>query len=128
MEKATTSKVYIKAMSDWNVKSFSTFSTRKSTFAERKIRDIQSRLNRLFTERKRKVWIDKVQEIESALNNTYHSRIKMKPIDVTDSNAAVVYQTRYNDVIANYETIPPPKFKIGDHCKIARSKLIFQKG
>lgn len=124
MEKATSSKIYVKAMQEWNVKSFFTFSTRKSSFVERKIRDIQSRLNRIFTERKKKVWIDKASEIESALNNTFHSR---RPIDVTDSNSAQVFQTRNDDVIKRYDTIPPPKFKIGDYCRIARSKLIFQK-
>ncbi|OXA61807.1 Pro-Pol polyprotein [Folsomia candida] len=127
-EKATGSALYIKFMKDNNVKSYATFSPRKSAFAERKIRDIKARFQRIFTERKRNVWIDKVDEVEKSLNSTYHSRIKRRPIDVTNDNAGEVYQTLFDDVIRNFDKIPKPKLKVGDYCRVARTKLIFEKG
>ena len=65
------------------------------------------------------VYIDKLDDIVDECNNTYHTTIKMKPIDVKDN-------TYINaDKKINYKD---PKFKVGDHLRISKSKIIFTKG
>ena len=54
------------------------------------------------------------------MNTTIHHRsIKMKPIDVKD-NTYINIGKEIND--------KDPKFKIGDHVRISKSKNIFAKG
>jgi hypothetical protein len=62
------------------------------------------------------------------LNHTYLKRIKMRPVDVNETNSFQVWQTLYNDVILNYPNIPKNKLKVSDHVRIQSSdKLIFKK-
>lgn len=127
-EKATKSKVYKDLMTSNGVTSFQTFSNKKSAFIERKIREIKGRLEAIFTESKRKVWIDKINDVAFALNNTYLPIIKMRPVDVNEKNEGQVFQTLYNDVILNYDKVISAKLKVGDRVRIQNTKLIFQKG
>ena len=61
------------------------------------------------------VYIDKLDDIANKYNNTYHSRIKMKPIDV-NSITYIDFDKQSND--------RDPKFKIGDHVRISKYKNI----
>ena len=65
------------------------------------------------------VYIDKLDDIADEYNNTYHTRIKMKPIDVKDNTYINTYR-EVND--------KGPKFKVGDHVSISEYKSIFAKG
>ena len=65
------------------------------------------------------VYIDKLDDIVDEYNNTYHRSIKMKPIDVKD-NTYIDFKKEVND--------KNPKFKVGDHVRISKSKNIFAKG
>ena len=65
------------------------------------------------------VYIDILDDVGKKYNNTYHSRIKLKPVDVKrstyiDSSKKIIYQD--------------PKFKIGDVFRISKHKNIFAKG
>ena len=62
------------------------------------------------------VYIDKLDDIVNEYNNTYQRTIKMKPVDVKDN----IYIDFEKEV--NYED---PKFKIGDHVRISKSKNIY---
>ena len=65
------------------------------------------------------VYINKLDDIVNKYNNTYHSTIKMKSVDVKSST--------YID--CNKENNKKdPKFKVGDHVKISKYKIIFEKG
>ena len=65
------------------------------------------------------IYIDKLDDIVDKYNNTYHSRIKVKPVDV-----------KINTYIGSSKEIDDknPKFKIGDIVRISKYKNIFSKG
>ena len=65
------------------------------------------------------VYFDVLDDIVDEYNNTYHRTIKMKPIDVGDDSFAE-YSEESNE--------KDPKFKVGDHVSISKSKNVFAKG
>ena len=65
------------------------------------------------------VYIDKLDDIVNKCNYTYHSRIKMKPVDVK-SNIYIDSNKEINK--------KDPKLKIGDIVRISNYKNIFAKG
>ena len=65
------------------------------------------------------VYFNVLDDIVDEYNNTYHKTIKMKPKNVKD----------YHFVEYNKESnAKGPKFKVGDHVRISKSKNIFAKG
>ena len=76
-------------------------------------------INILYTSVSKTVYTDYLDNIINEYNNTYHSTIKMKSVDVKSST--------YID--CNKENNKEdPKFKVGDHVKISKYKIIFEKG
>ena len=65
------------------------------------------------------VYIDQLDGIVNEYNNTYHRTIKIKPVDVKD-NTYIGFKKEVND--------KDPKFKVGDHVRLAKYKNIFAKG
>ena len=64
------------------------------------------------------VYINKLNMIVNKYNNTYHTKIKIKPIDVKDDTYINTdKQIIYKD----------PKFKVGDYVRISKYKNIFAK-
>ena len=63
------------------------------------------------------VYIDKLDDIVNEYNNTKHRTTNMKPIDVKD-NTYIEFEVNDND----------PEFKVGDHVRILKYKIIFAKG
>ena len=63
--------------------------------------------------------IDKLSDIVNEYNNTYHSKIKMKPVDVK-SSTYIDFDKENND--------KDPEFKVGYHVRISKYKTIFAKG
>ena len=55
--------------------------------------------------------IDKLSDIVNEYNNTYHSKIKMKPIDVK-SSTYIDFDKENND--------KDPEFKVGYHVRISK--------
>ena len=47
------------------------------------------------------VYIDKLDDIVNEFNNTYHTKIKMKPIDVKD-NIYIDFKKEVNDKSPNF--------------------------
>ena len=64
------------------------------------------------------MYIDKVDDIIGKYNNTYHSKIKMKFVDLK-SSTYIDSSKEVND--------EDPKFKIGDIARISKYKNIFVK-
>ena len=60
-----------------------------------------------------------LDDIVNKYNNTVDRSIKMKPIDVTSGSYA-----EYNE----NSNVTKPKFKVGDHVRIWKYKIIFAKG
>ena len=65
------------------------------------------------------MYIDKLDDIVKKYNNTYHTVIKMKPINVKD-NTCIDFKKEVND--------KDPKYKVGNHVRIAKYKNLFTKG
>ena len=65
------------------------------------------------------MYIDKLNDIVKKYNNTYHSRIKMKPVDVKSSTYVDFHKKNNTE---------DPKFKAGDHVVISKYNSIFEKG
>ena len=63
--------------------------------------------------------IDKLSDIVNEYDNTYHSKIKMKPVDVK-SSTYIDFDKENND--------KDPEFKVGYHVRISKYKTIFAKG
>ena len=60
-----------------------------------------------------------LDDIVNKYNNTAHKTIKMKPIDVKSH-----FYAKCNEDFNKRD----PKFKVGDHLRISKSKNIFAKG
>ena len=90
---------------------YSTNNEGKSVVAERFIRTLKSKIYKYMTSISKHVYINKLDDIVDEYNNTYHSRIKMKPIDVKD-NTYINTDKETND--------KDPKFKVGD--RVRKSK------
>ena len=98
---------------------YSTHNEGKSVVAERFIRTLKSKIYKYMTSVSKTVYIDKLDDIANEYNNAYHTTIKIKPIDVKDNT----------DINTDKETNDKdPKFKVGDHVRISKYKIIFAKG
>ena len=102
-----------------DIEMYSTNNEGKSVVAERVIRTLKTKIYKCMTSVSKKVCIDKVDDIVNEYNNTYHRTIKMKPVGV-ENNTCIDFKKEVNDA--------GPKFKVGDHVRIAKHKSIFAKG
>ena len=98
---------------------YSTHNEGKSVAAERLIRTIKNKIYKHMTSVSKTVYIDKLEDIINEYNNTKHRTTKIKPIDVKD-NIYIDFGKEVND--------NNPKFKVGDHVRISKYKIIFAKG
>ena len=98
---------------------YSTNNEGKSVVAERFIRTLKSKIYKHITSISKNLCIDKLNHIVDEYNNTYHTKIKMKPVDVKD-NTYINTDKEINN--------KDPKFKVGDHVRISKYKNIFAKG
>ena len=95
---------------------YSTYNEGKSVVAERFIRTLKNKIFKHMTAISKNVYFNVLGGIVKKCNNTVHKTIKIKPIDVTDDS-----YTEYNeDLNKKY-----PKFKVGDHARISKYKIIF---
>ena len=67
----------------------------KASMAERAIRTIKTRIDRIMQKRKTKVWIDIIDQVVENYNNTPHSSHGFIPLQVTDENRRQVYKKLY---------------------------------
>ena len=88
----------------------------KSVVSERFIRTLKTKIYKYMTSMSKDVYVDKLDDIVNECNNTYHRTIKMKPVDVKD-NTYIDFKKDFNDKY--------PKFKVGDHVRISKTKNIF---
>ena len=91
----------------------------KSVIAERFIRTPKTKIYKYMTSVSKNVNIDKLDDIVIEYNNTHHRAIKIKPVDVKD-NTYIDFKKDVND--------KDPKFKVVDHVRISKYKIVFAKG
>ena len=101
----------------------------KASVAERLNRTLKSKLWKHFTATKNLCYLDCLQDIVNSYNNTYHTSIKRKPTEVTQSNEGEVRRVLYGGPVQLLNRKPVKyKFNIGDHVRIAKYKGVFEKG
>ena len=98
---------------------YSIYNEGKSVVAKSFIRTLKTKIYKYMTSISKNAYINKLDDIVNEYNNTYHRAIKMKPVDVKD-NTYIDFEKEVND--------KDPKFKVGDHVRISKSKNIFAKG
>ena len=117
------SEFYNSSVKKWlknnDIELYSIHNHRKSVVAERFIRTLKTKIYKYMTSISENVYINKLDDIVNEHNNTYHRTIKMKPADVKDSTYFGSIELRSND--------KDPKFKVGDHVRISKYKIIFAK-
>ena len=106
-------------MRDNDIVIYSAHNEGKSVVAKGFIRVLKSKIYKYMISISKNVYIDKLDDIVDEYNNTYHTKIKMKPIDVKDNTYINADKEIYNK---------DPKCKVGDHVRISKYKNIFAKG
>ena len=96
----------------------------KASLAERAIRTIKSRLQKIFILNKSQRWIDVIDQVVKNYNNTPHRSIGMAPSEVNDSNRKRVYKRLY----PNESISVVCKLREGDKVRKIIEKKEFEKG
>lgn len=111
-------------MNKYNINLYSTFSSKKASIIERFNRTLKSKMWQKLHLQGSYKWLKILKPLLDEYNNTKHSKIKMKPRDVTKDNEQELLDTVYNDrnVIRS-----KPKYKIGDYVRISKYKNVFEK-
>ena len=91
----------------------------KPVIAERFIKTLKNKVYKCATSVSKNIYIDKLDDIVNQYNNTYHSKIKMKPVNVKSNT--------YIDSSKEIDN-KNPKLKIGDTRRISKYDNIFVKG
>jgi hypothetical protein len=112
-------------LKDNNIHLYSTESEIKGSVIERFNRTVEEPLYRKFTENGNKKWINIIDNIINKYNNTEHSTIKMKPIEVNQSNESEIFDRVFKEPV---NIKGKQKFKIGDSVRIYKFKGTFAKG
>jgi hypothetical protein len=99
----------------------------KAGVAERFNRTIKGRIARYMTANRTKRYLPQLQNIVSGYNNSPHSSIGMSPNKVTKSNSYVVWERLYGEGRRRTRRVRP-KFKLGDHVVISKSRDVFERG
>ena len=86
----------------------------KSVVAKR-FRTLKIKFVSILDFKSKNLYIDKLDDILNKFNNTYHSRIKIKPVDVKPNT----YIESSKEI--NYHD---PKFNIGDIVRISNKKIL----
>ena len=117
------SEFYNKSFKDFlktnNIEMYSTYNEGKSVVAERFIRTLKNKIFKHMTVISKNVYFDVLDDIVNKYNNTVHKTIKMKPTQVTND-----FYAEYNEDVNKKD----PKFKVGDHVRISKYKIVFAKG
>jgi copper homeostasis protein CutC len=108
----------------YKVKLYSTVSPLKAQMAERYVRTIKTKIERLFTHTGKNNWVDSLEDLVKNINSSYNSAIKMTPDEVTKKNESEVFQNLYHKFIIMGKR--KPKYQVGDLVKIANNKITFQ--
>lgn len=96
----------------------------KAAVIERFNRTLKNRMWRYLTYTNSYRYIDVLDDIVSAYNHSFHRCIKMRPVDVNETNILKVWQNLYGKASLKIK----PKLKKNTHVRISRKKSMFEKG
>lgn len=113
-----------KIVNEYGINHYSTFSVIKAGIVERVNRTLKEKLWKAFSLNGSFNWIDIIDTIVYQYNHTKHRTIKMSPATVNKRNEKELLETIYKPKY--YLCIN--KYKVGDHVRISKHKLKFDKG
>ena len=102
---------------------YSTFSEKKSAFAERNIRSLKKILYRYLEEKWTYSYLDKLDSFVKTINSRVNRTINLAPNKVTKKDVP-----RLVSLIANTTYSQKPKFFVGDLVRILKKEETFGKG
>ena len=129
-----------------NIEFFTTNSEMKAAQVERFNRTIKTRMFKHFTTTNTSRYVDVLQSLVDGYNHSYHRSIKMRPVDVRESDSSLLRQRLYatpkTAVAASklkrrrrrqqHETIKRDsktyKYAIGTLVRISKARRVFRKG
>ena len=97
---------------------------KKGAIVERFNRTLKSRLEMMFTETGKHIWVDTLEYFIANYNDTYHRSIRMAPSSVNLENQDEVF----NNLYPKAEKPAHCHFQINDRVRIALQKNLFDKG
>jgi transposase InsO family protein len=102
----------------------------KGAIVERFNRTLKGKMWRYFTHKNTTRYVEVLPKLLQSYNKTVHSSIKMPPSNVSVLNQIDVYKNIYGKEGSNPVRKPPIKYKFkpGDHVRIQKEKLKFEKG
>ena len=110
----------------YNIELFSVKSPKKCALVERWNRTLKTKLWKYFTSRNTYKWLEVLPKIVHAYNHAKHRVIKMRPADVNQENATLVWERLYGKDERNKRTIKG--INEGDTVRISKVKGQFEKG
>ena len=99
------------------------FANSKASICERVIKSLRLKIARFMFHHKTETFIHDLSKIIGAYNKSYHRSIKMRPIDVNESNAHIAFDNLYG-----HEKLPPKRhyrYKKNDNVRISEIKSGF---
>lgn len=114
-------------MRRYNINHYSTFTKCKASIVERFNRTFLNKLWQQFSLQGSHKWLKQLDDIIEDYNSSKHSTIKMRPIDVSESNRNRLLHDIYR-ANTTIQTTVVPKFKLNDYVRISKFKSIFEKG
>ena len=96
----------------------------KGSIVERYNRTLKTRIQRYFTGKKTKRWVDVLGDFTRNINNSFNRSIGMKPVEVNVKNVEEIRERLYG----RKQTDQICHIKIGDVVRIPRGKNRFSKG
>lgn len=117
-------KHFTELMKKLKINHYSTFSGIKGAMVERVNRTLKSKMWKVFTLTGNHKWLQLLPKVTAEYNNTVHSKIKMKPADVTKRKEKDILKSSFNKIkVAHIKN----KFKVGDYVRISKYRSIFDK-
>ena len=95
----------------------------KASIVERFNRTLKTRMWRYFTKHQTVRYLEKLRDFVWPYNNTYHRSLGMAPSMLNEMNQEAVWQRLYGR-----DGGGKPKFVVGDHVRISKTKRQFKKG
>ena len=119
---------YIDFFKEKDIQKFkSSTKTIKAALAERAIRNLKSRLYRIFSEHNTLNWLKYLPQVVDGINHSYCRVTKMRPVDVNFKNAQTLWKNIFGNEFSN-KSDDKPKHNLGSNVRMANYKETFDKG
>ena len=120
-----------------NIAFFTTNSEMKAAIVERFNRTIKTRMFKHFSTANTARYVDVLQALVNGYNHSYHRSIKMRPVDVRESDSSLIRQRLYATPTTSIKQLPRRKrqrstktykYAIGALVRISKARRVFRKG